>query len=324
MSETALTDDGEFVKMVRGQTEFSDGSEGRLYEVIDNEEEFASVTTHLSRMDSPKKDSRLSGWVRRNSWLVSADWMDVGEVETEFVFSAEEGRELLVEGEVDAVWLDGELWTTKAEYWSAYTRFRGTVAHCLLIEDLSGEDIWGAEEDAAVFGLMQMDSVEAFDGERSEECEEIGGWLCGKGGAKEQCKWIVEEAKGRFEGIREVLFAEQYLCHRELGFAGQVDLIYLNEEGEIVIADLKTGLSLYYQYRFQLAAYFDALPWSVVRELVEASYVEECSGVRLRSVRANFEKKESEVESHEDWREDLFLLVDRFEELVEENNEVMF
>lgn len=56
-----------------------------------------------------------------------------------------------------------------------------------------------------------------------------------------------------------VITAEQYLFNTEYGYAGQVDLVYEDTNGHIVVADLKSSSGCYPKHQIQGAAYANAI-----------------------------------------------------------------
>jgi hypothetical protein len=57
----------------------------------------------------------------------------------------------------------------------------------------------------------------------------------------------------------DVIAAEQFLFDEEYGYAGQVDLVYEDLKGNVVVADLKTSSGCYEKHKLQGAAYGHAV-----------------------------------------------------------------
>lgn len=56
-----------------------------------------------------------------------------------------------------------------------------------------------------------------------------------------------------------VIAVEQYLFEEEYGYAGQVDLVYEDPQGNVVVSDLKTSSGCYSKHKLQGAAYAKAI-----------------------------------------------------------------
>jgi hypothetical protein len=75
-------------------------------------------------------------------------------------------------------------------------------------------------------------------------------------------------------GINEesVLDVECFVTNIAVGYAGQFDLLYVDKDSNIVLADLKTGKGVYPKYKKQLVAYENALNLDVDRTEVIRIY----------------------------------------------------
>lgn len=56
-------------------------------------------------------------------------------------------------------------------------------------------------------------------------------------------------------GVDEFLYVEEYVFNTDPSYAGQVDLVYRDTEGDIVVCDLKTSKHVSYSYFLQTNAY---------------------------------------------------------------------
>jgi len=60
-------------------------------------------------------------------------------------------------------------------------------------------------------------------------------------------------------GVNNIIAVEQYLFNERHGYAGQVDLVYEDEDGYTVVADLKSSSGCYRKHQLQGAAYGKAV-----------------------------------------------------------------
>jgi len=61
------------------------------------------------------------------------------------------------------------------------------------------------------------------------------------------------------ENSPNYIFAERKLASMEYKFAGTVDIVYRDTDGDLVVSDIKTGKSIYEEHWLQVAGYVDAL-----------------------------------------------------------------
>lgn len=226
---------------------FEDGTQGRVY--YNTEMCAPSVTTVTDRRIDPEKEAALEGW--RDRYDGSSKW--------------------------------------KSPHWEdqmAYKGYRGTLAHYTCFDGLGdlraddyysqcGEDTKGYEEYYAEYKLKTWGE---YDGEDAWDS------------AVREIYWVYQkfEELCAKKGITpaSVVGVEQYILDTLYQYAGQVDLIYENEDGEIVVADLKTSSGIREDYRLQVAAYAKALPIDVDR---------------VEIIRIYPDRKEIEIESDEEW-----------------------
>lgn len=122
-----------------------------------------------------------------------------------------------------------------------YTQLRGTYLHAKAQEKYADEEVWGEEEEHTVEELKSFGEYHGIDAyERVKEEEE----------------YFVEEIHNMLDPrIDEVLFVEDYVFNSNPQYAGQSDLVYRNNDGEVVICDLKTSKVISYTYLLQTNAY---------------------------------------------------------------------
>jgi hypothetical protein len=129
-----------------------------------------------------------------------------------------------------------------------YKSNRGTMIHYKLLNEFSEEDIHGRNESDAV-----------------EELKLEGNWK-----RYQQDLAFAEEAWEEMKQVRgindtSVLDVECFVTNTAVGYAGQFDLLYIDDDSNVVLGDLKTGKGVYDKYRMQLAAYDNALNLDVDR-----------------------------------------------------------
>lgn len=129
-----------------------------------------------------------------------------------------------------------------------YKGNRGTMIHYRLLNEFSDEDIHGKNEENSEEQLK-------LEGNWKRYQEDL---------AFAQDAW--EEIK-KVRGINDssVLDVECFVTNVGVGYAGQFDLLYVDDDSNIVLADLKTGKGVYPKYKKQLTAYENALNLDVDR-----------------------------------------------------------
>lgn len=111
---------------------------------------------------------------------------------------------------------------------------------------------------------------------------------------------------GAWEMIRDVygihpentLDVELFVLNREVGYAGQFDLLYADEDtGEVVLADIKTSKRVYDKHLIQLSAY---------------AYAVDIAVDRMEVLRLNPDGETWEVSNSNEWIEDRADLYEEF------------
>lgn len=129
-------------------------------------------------------------------------------------------------------------------------------------------------------------------------------------------QWASDKlSEALLEDIKQVIMIEQYVVNEEVGYAGQFDLLYLSEDNNLVLTDLKTSQDLHDDYRFQISAYYCAMPWTDIIQEVEAEHDVEVNEIECQIIRANPETKTIQVETCSDWRADPEDYFGKFEEM---------
>lgn len=130
-----------------------------------------------------------------------------------------------------------------------YKGNRGTLIHYNLLNEFSNEDMYSVDEE-----------------ESAEELKVEGDWHR----YKEDVVYAEEawEEVKRVRGIEpeNVLNVECFVKNTNVGYAGQFDLLYVDEDSNVVLADIKTSNSDYAPYKkhkMQLTAYSKAIELDV-------------------------------------------------------------
>ncbi len=123
-----------------------------------------------------------------------------------------------------------------------YKSNRGTLIHYRLLNEFEEGDMFGENEDTSTEELKEEDDWDRYEADlefAQEAWEEI-----------KEHRGITDE---------QVLDVECFVTNVGVGYAGQFDLLYVDRDGQLILADLKTGKGVYDKYKMQLAAYENAL-----------------------------------------------------------------
>lgn len=174
-----------------------------------------------------------------------------------------------------------------------YTQNRGTLAHYAALNPLAGGELWSDDEEGSAWELLNrgddyVSGEPALDVLYSllKDEHEVTGKLdfamerpqagLGRGlqwAIPARCREDIRLFLDRWDDIcsvlgitpESVIDVEQYLFDEQVGYAGQVDLIYRARDGATVCADLKTSAGIYDKHKFQSAAYAAAHPETIDR-----------------------------------------------------------
>lgn len=176
-------------------------------------------------------------------------------------------------------------------YWRmilAYKGARGTLIHYNILNQYSDTDIGGRNEEMAEKSLKAGDWWEQYkkDNEFAQEAWEE----------------ITEQ-----QGITQdsVLNVECYVKNTNIGYAGQFDLLYIDKDGNVCLADIKTSKYIYDKHQLQASGYAEA-----VTPIVD----------KLEIIRIHPDSGRWEVVSDDEWTDNDFQPItreERFEEFVE-------
>lgn len=130
-----------------------------------------------------------------------------------------------------------------------YKGNRGTLIHYNLLNEFEDDDMYSVDEENSTEELK-------LEGDWSRYREDL---------TYAQEAW--EQIK-RVRGISEenVLNVECFVTNTGVGYAGQFDLLYVDEDSNVVLSDIKTSNAEYAPYdkhKLQLAAYAHALELDV-------------------------------------------------------------
>jgi hypothetical protein len=118
-----------------------------------------------------------------------------------------------------------------------------------------------------------------------------------------------------------VIAVEQYLFNDEVGYAGQVDLVYEDPDGHTVVADLKSSSGCYDKHQIQGAAYAEAVEYSDDVAATDVDRLEvHRAHPRTGQVAAHTHRGapgEQPVHTTQYWNEGIDPLVERFTALAE-------
>lgn len=189
------------------------------------------------------------------------------------------------------------------EKFKSYTQNRGTLVHANCQDDVipispdSGEpikELWGEDEQNSEDELKANDEWERYQ----DDLEFIEyAWNL----IKRLLNLPPSPDHQDDDSYNSVHDVETYVANKEVGYAGQFDLLYQDEsQNETVLADLKTSKGVYKKYQLQLAAYAMAVPMSIDR---------------VEVIRMNPEKRDWEISSSHDWERDISDLQSEFIEL---------
>lgn len=130
-----------------------------------------------------------------------------------------------------------------------YKGNRGTLIHYNLLSDFEDDDMYSRDEE-----------------DSTEELKLNGDW-----GRYTNDLTYAEDAWKRIKEIRgidadSVLNVECFVTNESIGYAGQFDLLYVDDDSNVVLSDLKTSNADYAPYekhKLQLVAYANALDLDV-------------------------------------------------------------
>lgn len=142
-------------------------------------------------------------------------------------------------------WKDRNDGTGDTDHWEdilEYKGNRGTLVHYELLNELVSGDMHGEEEQRSGDSLKANGNWSRYEDDLEY--------------AKSAWEEITEQQGIRSDNIVEV---ECFVTNTNLGYAGQFDLLYVDDDGNLVLSDLKTSKYVYDKHMMQLVAYDRAL-----------------------------------------------------------------
>lgn len=227
----------------------------------DGENEYPSVTTVLGSRDTDT--TGLEIWKKRNSGVGDkADWRHL----------------------------------------SWYARNRGTLLHYHVLNRLYNGELWGADETESIGELQQYNDDDSRvysllrHKKRSTDVSTRGEFYDSWTHVnvmdifEKDKRWFIDTVEDMLDVcVDEILHVEQYLHSDTLQLGGQVDLVYRDVYGDVVVADLKTSSSLRGKHILQGYTY--------AAMLVDCGVVDHIDRIEVWQV--NPELSEANIHSHD-------------------------
>jgi len=196
-------------------------------------------------------------------------------------------------------------WKSNNDDWReqrAYKQSRGTLVHYYCLNPLAERELWSQEE------AESQEHLQATQ-ERWDRFQRDLAWVVGPDHeAVEDGVTVPNDGPPawnltrRLRGILEenILGVEVYVINREVGYAGQFDLLYVDRDGRTVLGDLKTSKGCWEKFPVQLSAYRHAVDVPIDRTEV---------------LRMNPDFHQWEVHGDDSWIETDEQLFERFADL---------
>lgn len=149
---------------------------------------------------------------------------------------------------------DGEDGTDHYEDLTEFYQDRGTLCHTKVQEKYSDRKMWDKEHDRI------LDKWENYDGTIMNEdpYEKLH---------NDVQKFVIEIHNLIDDKISEVLFVEEFCYDKDINVAGQVDMVYKNKDGDIVVLDFKTSRFVSYPYYLQSNTYANSVESEIGEEV---------------------------------------------------------
>lgn len=173
-----------------------------------------------------------------------------------------------------------------------FKSYRGTLIHYHLLNPYADEDIGGHNEEEAERELKKGSDYGSWQEYRANLFWAREAWdeLCAKHGINED----------------SVLDVECFVQNTDVGYAGQFDMLYIDKDGKVTLADIKTSKGIYDKHRMQLVAYMNAVNIDI----------DQCQVLRMHP-----DSETWEVSSSDEWFETPEDLYEEFCELRSGMNE---
>lgn len=173
-----------------------------------------------------------------------------------------------------------------------FKSYRGTLIHYHLLNQYADEDIGGHNEEEAEEELKKGTDYGSWQEYRANLFWAKNAWeeICAKHGINQD----------------SVLDVECFVQNTDVGYAGQFDMLYIDKDGKVTLADLKTSKRVYDKHKMQLSAYKNAVNLEI----------DQCQVIKLHP-----DSESWEVSSSGEWFEDPDELFEEFVKLREGMNE---
>jgi len=173
-----------------------------------------------------------------------------------------------------------------------FKSYRGTLIHYHLLDPFAEEDIGGHNEEEAEQELKKGTDYGSWQEYRANLFWAQEAW---------------EEIKAK-HGINHdsVLDVECFVQNTSLGYAGQFDMLYIDKDGKVTLADLKTSKRVYDKHKMQLTAYKNAVNIEI----------DQCQVIKMHP-----DSETWEVSSSPEWFETPEEMFEEFADLREGMNE---
>lgn len=295
--------------------ELSADHSGRIY--YDRSQRiYPSVTTVLNYRDDPGKEGALEGWRQKYDGKNGAPyhehigdysrwrgtlihWYILHYLNPDLPVTDEERDAMDAieqrDREYDFIrsialthdWYTQQNFPSETEYWNQVDDPNDTFP-VSLTELWASDTAWAAREFANLLPDMGL-AAQRFD---DSNCKTLKSYF---------------NRDVRRSQIHET---EQFIVNEAHNYAGQFDCLYENADDEIVLMDIKTGKSIYWDYPRQLEAYARALEQN---NEFPYEHIDTLQIARLKP-----DNKDVELSTHEDWGYDREQLWNEFKALAEQ------
>lgn len=104
---------------------------------------------------------------------------------------------------------------------------------------------------------------------------------------------VISEGLSRLinKDMKKIIFVENYVLHKKYGYAGQLDLLYVDKDNNLCLTDLKTSGGIRDKYQYQLTAYYESLPIHNIKREIKEEHNININKVKLQIARGNIDKK---------------------------------
>lgn len=141
---------------------------------------------------------------------------------------------------------------------------RGTIIHAETLSNFVKGDIYGEEEERADY------IIDNYEEHREENMDVVTDWIpenvpyfnkneSPRDWVDRTVPKIENEMMNMLSDVRKVIAVEKYVCSKELGMAGQVDIVAKTKNDKILAIDLKSTSSIKESHKKQVRGYGEIL-----------------------------------------------------------------